>query len=103
MLSGQRLELGDHLLVPPEREVGLDPVLQGREAQLLEPPDLVLREWLVGEVRERRPAPERKRLREPRRRGGRLLVPRLLDKRLEARGVQRPDTQGVPRRLGRQR
>ena len=89
--------------MPPEREVRLDAVLQRREAQLLESPDLVLRERLVGEVGERRPAPERQRLLEPRRGGGRLFVPRLFDECLEARRVERIDAQRVPRRLREQR
>ncbi len=44
---------------PPALEVGVDPLLERGEAQLVEPPDLALRESLVGEVGERRPAPER--------------------------------------------
>ena len=48
----------------PEREVGLDPLLERHGAQLLEPSDLGLRERLVEEVGERRPAPERERLAE---------------------------------------
>ena len=103
VLARQRLELGDHLLVLPEGEVRLDPVLQSREPQLVEPPDLVLRERLVGEICKRRPAPECERLMKPRRREGRLPVPSLLDERLEARGVECVDPQRVPRRLGEQR
>ena len=42
----------------PEREVGLDPILERDEAQLLESSDFSLREALIGEVSERRSAPE---------------------------------------------
>ena len=59
----QRLELGQDVLVAAEREVGLDPILERGEPQVLEPPDLVLRERLVREVGERRAAPERERAR----------------------------------------
>ena len=44
--------------MPAERQVGFDAVLERGQAQLLEPGDLVLRERLVGEVGQRRPAPE---------------------------------------------
>ncbi len=68
----ERLELGDELRVAPEREVGLDPLLERDGAQLLEPGDLGLRERLVEEVGERRAAPERERRRaaRPRRQSG---------------------------------
>ena len=39
----------------PERQLGLDPLLEGDEAQLLEAGDLCLGEGLVREVGERRP------------------------------------------------
>ncbi len=58
----ERLELGDELCMPAEREIRLDPLLDGDRAQLLEPRDLGLRERLVQEVRERRAAPEGERL-----------------------------------------
>ena len=61
MLSYERLELGDQRGVMTEREVGLDAVLERDQPQLLEPRDLVLRERLVGEIGQRRPAPERER------------------------------------------
>ncbi len=41
-----------------QSEVGLDPLLEGSQVQLLEACDLVLREGLEGKVRERRSAPE---------------------------------------------
>ena len=55
-----------------ERQVGLDALLQRGEPQLLEPRGLGLREGLVGEVRERRPAPQRERLAEQRARLARV-------------------------------
>ena len=48
----------------PQREVGLDPLLERDCAELLEPCDLGLGERLVEEVGERRPAPERERVTE---------------------------------------
>jgi hypothetical protein len=44
MLCDQLVELGDHLAVPGECQVGIDARFLGIEPQLLEPPDLVLRE-----------------------------------------------------------
>ncbi len=60
----ERLQLGDELGVPAEREIGLDPLLEHDRAELLEPGDLGLRERLVQEVRERGAAPEAERLAE---------------------------------------
>ena len=45
--------------MPAESEVGIDPFLECRQAKLLEPHDLGLREWLPGKVGERCAAPER--------------------------------------------
>jgi hypothetical protein len=63
----ERLELDDHLPVPAERQVGIDPALQRRQPQLLEPRDLVLGERLVGEVDQWRSTPELQPLPQPRR------------------------------------
>ena len=54
------LELGHELGVAAEREVGVHAPLDRGHAQLLEPGDVGLGERLVGEIRERRPAPEGK-------------------------------------------
>ena len=62
VLGDQRLELADELRVPAGGEVGVDALLERREPQLLQPRALGLRERLVGEVGERRPAPQRERL-----------------------------------------
>ena len=59
MLADEGLELGDELGVAAEGEVGLDPLLEGGQVQLLEASDLALREGLGREVRKRRSAPER--------------------------------------------
>ena len=68
VLGDEGLELGDERRMPAEREVGVDPLLERREAQLLEPLAGRGGERLVGEVGERRPAPEVERLAEQRRR-----------------------------------
>ena len=60
----QRFQLDDHVPVAAELHVGGDPLLQGDEPELLEPPRLALRELLGRELGERRPAPERERLAE---------------------------------------
>ena len=62
MALDERLQLGDELAPRPELEVGVDPLLERVQPQLLEPADLALREALELEIGERRPAPERERL-----------------------------------------
>ena len=57
----ERLELADELRVPAELEIGGYALLEGGEAQVLEPGDRALRERLVRELDERGPAPEHKR------------------------------------------
>ena len=64
VLRDETLELADELRMAAEREIGLDPLLERREAKLLEADDRGLGELLVGEVRQRRAAPERERLAE---------------------------------------
>ena len=49
----------------PEGEVGLEPLLDGVEPLLLQPPDLDAGERLVGKLGQRRSAPQRERLAEP--------------------------------------
>ena len=58
MLGGQRFELWDERVVLPEREFGLDPLLDRDEPQVLEAIDLGPRERLVGEVGQGAAAPE---------------------------------------------
>ena len=61
MRVDQRLELADHLRVAAERELGLDQLLVRSHPLVLQARDLALGERLVGEVVERRAAPERER------------------------------------------
>ena len=71
MLRDERLELADDVAVPPELEVGLDPLLERGDAKLLQPSDLGLRELLERELGERGPTPELERSRSaPALRGG---------------------------------
>ena len=49
-------------VVTAELDLGLEPVLERGQPQLVEPGDLVLEERLEREVGERRPAPERERV-----------------------------------------
>ena len=72
VLAHERLELADHLRVAAERQVCVDALLDGDQAQLVEPRDLLLGERLVGEVRQRRAAPQRQPLAQPLRRAIRL-------------------------------
>ena len=62
MLADQDLELLDHLGVAAERELRLDQLLQRRAPQVIQASDLREGKRLVGEVRQRIPAPQRQRL-----------------------------------------
>ena len=61
MLGHKLFELSDQLRVPAEHELGLDPLLERRKTNFLEPVDRHLGEGFVGEVRECGPAPESER------------------------------------------
>src|SRR5206468_460725 len=58
MLRGQRIQLRHNRLVASERELGLHALLDRREPEIVQPLDLLLGERVVGEVSQRRPAPE---------------------------------------------
>src|SRR5581483_1119180 len=58
----ERLELSDELWMATRAQVALDPLLQAAKAELLEACGLSGREPVIGEVGQRRPAPERERL-----------------------------------------
>ena len=93
MLGRQHLQAGDPLGVMAERELGVDVLLERRQAQLLEAPDLGLRERLVRDVVQRAAAPLLQRRRELGRGGGELALGRqpapALGPALEAREVER--------------
>ena len=59
---GESLELGNELRLPPQLKVRIDPVLDRRLPQLLEPHQLPGKPKLVGDVGEGRAAPDRERL-----------------------------------------
>ena len=92
LLGDERLELADELGVAPEGEVGVDPLLEGRPAKLLEPGDLRLRPRLVGDVGKRWAPPERQRLTEGRRgelrATGAERLPPLGEQALEAQRIE---------------
>jgi hypothetical protein len=85
VLADERFELTDHLLMRPQRELGVDTFLERAQPQLLEP----LRLTLEVDVRERGPAPERQRFPEQARRTRGLGAPGLRPQRLEAVQVDR--------------
>ena len=105
MLGDEAVQLGGHVVVPAEREIGLDPLLDCREPELLEPRDLALRERVVGEVRQRWAAPDLERFAQ--RRLGLLGLPcgqgapAVLEQPLEAVGVElaRRHLEGIAVRL----
>src|SRR5262249_3667941 len=65
VLCDERFELRHEADVEPGLELGLDAVFDRVQPELLEPPDLALRERLVGHVRQRWPAPELERAPQP--------------------------------------
>ena len=82
---------------PSERQLGLDPLLHRKPAQLLEARRLRLDELLVRKVCERRSAPERKSRAERRRAIGRLLPRSTCQEPLELEQIElaRPHLQQV--------
>ena len=62
VLGDERLELADELAVRAGGELGLDRAFERAQPLLLEPPDRGRGERLVGDVGERRAAPQRERL-----------------------------------------
>ena len=72
----------------PDGQVRIDALLEHGQPELLEPCDLGLRERLVSQVRERRPAPECKRVPKLARGRARVAPPRLIRQPLEAGQVE---------------
>ena len=48
--------------MPPQRQICVDALLEGHAAELIQPCDLALGERLIGNVGQRRPAPQREAL-----------------------------------------
>ncbi len=96
MALDESLQLADQLVVASQSEICVDPLLERGEPKLLEPGDLRLRERLVREVGQRRPAPERERVTEPIGRQLRVVASErlspLLEPALEDGGVERLGT-----------
>jgi len=61
LLADQALQLTDQLAAGAEGQVGLDPLLQADQAQLVQPRDLGLGEGLVAKVGQRWSPPQRQR------------------------------------------
>jgi hypothetical protein len=90
VLTYERLELADECCMTAGGEIGLDPLFEARQTQLLEAGDLVLGEGFVRELGKRGAAPE----------GERLLQLPLGHERLDAFEIElaRPDVELVPGR-----
>ena len=92
MLCRQLLQLGDELAVASEHQVGLDPILDRREPELVETVGLAPRPLLVGEVGEGAAPPQRECLAETCARLLRSQLPERLSafrgELLEARDVE---------------
>jgi len=65
VLPDERLQLGDEVRLPTERQVGFDSLLEHLQVEFLQPPALGLHQGARVDVGERLSAPEGKRLREP--------------------------------------
>ena len=110
MEADERLELGDDLGVRADRELRLGPLLDEREVELLEARDLLPRERLVAELRQRLAAPQGERVVEqsctPNRIAGARGVDQAPDaRRVELLGLEPDDVAGRPRldRIGAER
>ena len=62
MLGDERLEVADELVMESELEVGFDPLLLGREMELVQPCDLRLGEVRVSKLRQSGASPQSERL-----------------------------------------
>ncbi len=65
MLVDKHLELCDHVPMPTEGEIGVDPHLRRREPQLLEAGDGCLGKVVVRELDQRGPSPQSERASQP--------------------------------------
>ena len=92
----QPLQLGQRLLVPAELDQRPHATLGGAGAQVLQAPDLGLREVGVGDVAERRAAPQGERLLVGGERGLRSVPAGLGDQPLEPDGVDLVEVGGEP-------
>jgi hypothetical protein len=87
VLGDEHLQLADDVGVPAGREIGVEPALERRQSQLLQAGDRRARERLVGQVGERRPAPQGERLAQRGRGSPRLRLGGLGEQALEPRDV----------------
>ena len=94
VLGDQPLEPLEQLRVVAQRQFRLGQQFECRDAQVLQPRDLGLGERLEGQIRQRRPAPERQRSlerrRRPRRVARRELAAAFRHQALELVGVEPP-------------
>jgi hypothetical protein len=92
VLGDQPFELRDDVRMPSARELGVDPLLERREPGLVEARRLVRERDVVGELSQRRPAPQpeglAQQLRRPLHVAALARDARLLRERLEHVGVQ---------------
>ena len=102
VLGDQRLELCHQLEMAAGRQIGVDPILQRRQPQLLQPGDLALRERLAPQIGQRLPPPQRQRITQHRPSDHRDPPARTrpLDQQLKPRHVDliRRRAQQIPRR-----
>jgi hypothetical protein len=108
VLRDETLRLRHELRVPPEREIGIDAILERSEAQLLQPLDVDAGERLERQIGERTAAPQRERLAQPLggtlRRVRRQRAASFLGQVLEAMEIElaEPHAQEVSRRARQQ-
>ena len=102
--DGERGQLPHQECLTAEVEVGLDALLNRDQARLFQAADGLRREGLVDEVRQRGPAPQRKRVCQRRRQCRRLEARGRAHQRLESLGIDvtRVHAQHIPGRLREQ-
>jgi hypothetical protein len=104
MLGNELAQLGDDFGLAAESEIGVEPILEHGQAELLEAVGVDTDERLVGQISERRSAPEPQSLPKAIRRGPRVAFaeqpPSLACQLREAVGVELPgrDPERVARR-----
>ena len=104
MLPHEPFQFADHVRMTTRGELGVDPLLDRGQSQLLQPHDLGLGERLIREIRKRRPPPQSKRLAQHLPRALRIRAASLRDKAFEPSEVElgRIEPQHIARRARQQ-
>ena len=96
MCGDERLQLADQIRIRAEGEIGVDSLLQRREAHVVQPSNLGLRERGKGQILQRRPPEQRERFAQGRcgslQIAGRKRPPTLIHQGLEPLQIHSPSS-----------